>query len=156
MSNEVIIDGCNVAECEHFQLLYNSSDEVELYWCNKNVECKDICDCDFKQLQRLKEELTVQKAVAKGFSGGLAQTEKLLEKAKAENEELRLRVREIGEKMSFLNADRVSEIFKYKKALEEIRDALNQPLVLSSNASMDFAIKKVIKHIDEVLEDVGN
>ena len=109
------IDGVNVAECELLQRFYNSSDEVELYWCNKNVECKDICDCDFKQLQRLKKE----------------------------NENLK----------KFKDAY-YSVALKYKTALEEIRDALNQPLVLSCNATMDFAIKKVIKHINEVLNDV--
>ena len=55
MQNEVIIDGCNVAECEYFNNVINEEpycniDEEHLYTCNSDNNCY------FKQLQRAKAE----------------------------------------------------------------------------------------------------
>lgn len=55
--NEVIIDGCNVAECEFYQIEAN-----ELYpkaqYCGsmRNTFCENEPNCHFKQLQRAKAE----------------------------------------------------------------------------------------------------
>lgn len=63
MSNEVYIDGVNVAECMYLNKVVNEEpychlDEEHLYTCNSDE------DCYFKQLQRLKEEI---KQIAEGL-----------------------------------------------------------------------------------------
>ena len=56
MKNEVIIDGCNVAECQYFNKVVNEEpycniDEEHLYTCSSDENCY------YKQLQRAKAEL---------------------------------------------------------------------------------------------------
>ena len=52
---EIIIDGVNVAKCQCFE-------NDKCLWCKKYYEnnvtpnCKEVKDCYFKQLQRLKQE----------------------------------------------------------------------------------------------------
>lgn len=55
MTKEIIIDGCNVAECQYFNKVFNEEpycniDEEHLYTCDSEPNCY------FKQLQRLKKE----------------------------------------------------------------------------------------------------
>ena len=115
--SEVIIDGCNVAECEYYQIEAN-----ELYpkaqYCGsmRNTFCENEPDCYFKQLQR----------------------------AKAENEKLKETLNEIKERIllqdkctdyNCINCDKYTEIGcidkhkltnKFEKILELIKDAENE------------------------------
>lgn len=57
MENEVIINGCNVAECEFFQSEYLEDDSVFCEFCTIWYNaCLNNPDCYFKQLQRLKDK----------------------------------------------------------------------------------------------------
>lgn len=55
--NEIIIDGCNVAECEFYQIEANEL-YPEAQYCGsmRNTFCENEPNCYFKQLQRLKAE----------------------------------------------------------------------------------------------------
>ena len=61
MTEPIIIDGCNVAECEfcaedlNFDKRYYC-DEIVHDDCSAIFECKDRPDCYFKQLQMLKQK----------------------------------------------------------------------------------------------------
>ena len=50
MTEPIIIDGCNVAECTSFQLGNCNNDDT------LSIECVKNKNCYFKQLQRLKKE----------------------------------------------------------------------------------------------------
>ena len=57
MSNEVIIDDCNVTECEFYDDLECNA-YCQEYWepqDNTKDFCKEHPNCYFKQLQRLKD-----------------------------------------------------------------------------------------------------
>ena len=138
MSESIIIDGVNVAECEHFQLLYNSSDEVELYWCNKNVECKDICDCDYKQLQRLKAENEKLKKQYNCYSCDTCNGKEDYRNIKRHCE----------------NA--IKSVHKYQQALEEIKSIAGNLYYKSIKEPVrrEKAIYSIIDKVNEVLQDV--
>ena len=73
-----------------------------------------------------------------------------IEELKKENEELKKLLQETGERMGFLNADRVSEIMKYKQALEEIRDRVVMPDSLPESYTID---EYILGKCNEVLND---
>ena len=50
MTEEIIIDGCNVAECNFY------TKGISDFCVEKDWYCADIKDCYYKQLQRLKAE----------------------------------------------------------------------------------------------------
>ena len=59
MSNEVIIDGCNVAECVCYQKEVHTRTEIFYNHCLETNKCcgsKDNYSCYFKQLQRKTKE----------------------------------------------------------------------------------------------------
>lgn len=106
--NEVIIDGCNVAECEFFQSEYLEDNSVFCEFCTLFYNaCLNNPDCYFKQLQRAKAEK--QEKVLK-----MAEAEVEIEKLQAENEKLKA--------MAGVYSVKLME--KYKKALEDIRELL--------------------------------
>jgi chromosome segregation ATPase len=194
MSNEVIIDGVNVAECNRFCKTDNYN-ETNKCWSDisesysdckpKEYQCLFYVEQIEKQLQRLKAELTVQKAVAKGFSEGLAQTEKLLEKAKAENEKLKKQINDAEKYIDELQdalrdmevqkdniknlkpiditefcktAERVFDNSnKYKTALEEIRELVSEEIDKTDKDDELISIYgSIYNKINEVLNDVDN
>ena len=62
MENEVIIDGCNVAECKFFIKEYiedfpdDNGVRIERFCAIEQKQCHDKVNCYFKQLQREKAE----------------------------------------------------------------------------------------------------
>ena len=58
MKNEVIIDGCNVIECEFYDDLECNAYRQEYWEPQDNTKdlCKEHPNCYFKQLQRVKSE----------------------------------------------------------------------------------------------------
>ena len=93
MTKEIIIDGCNVAECEFY---------VEDYYCEELIDdscspifqCKDRINCYFKQLQRLKKELEIKEKQSEHFMIGSGE---VLDKLKQENEQLKIKLNAIRE-----------------------------------------------------------
>lgn len=98
--NEVIIDGCNVAECKYFNKVVNEEpycniDEEHLYTCSSDDNCY------FKQLQRAKAENEILHITIEKLKGDLCIAEDSLRdyqehynKLEAENEKLKLMLSE--------------------------------------------------------------
>ncbi len=70
-----------------------------------------------------------------------------------ENERLKARVKEIGEKMSFLNADRCSEIIELKQTLQEIKaiaeDAYENESEYQATGVYNEILQKITKAEEE-------
>ena len=147
MSEEIIIDGVNVAECEHhlstgycqLQMIFQGM--VLKLPFGKHLEC-NLCDkdCYYKQLQRLKQKNEELKArfneiynnaeqLANKYNKYDGKKENELaeiinkttderNKYKQENEELKKRCKEL-DKMTGIFSARLAN--KYKRALKEIR-----------------------------------
>ena len=118
--DKVIIDGVDVSFCQYFN---DKNKKCRTFSIVDNVKftsykCEDDKNCYYKQLKKLEQETECLKSQ---IDFEAQKNEVLLQ----ENEKLKARVKEISEKMSFLNADRCSEIIRYKQVLEEIRDVLN-------------------------------
>lgn len=134
MSESIIIDGVNVAECEH--LLYDhdkkrkpickSGGSYRVYYSCLCVQNKD---CHFKQLQR----------------------------AKAENEELRFEKNLYKKTVQYMNELRYNETAeKYKTALKEIRESCNayaktEDFVIDQ--TFNEFLENIFLKINEVLKD---
>lgn len=134
----------------------NSNEEkqkscVEKYpnQCHCAFKClgNEFCDSAEEKINQLKAELTVQKAVAKGFSEGLAQTEKLLEKVKAENERLK------ADKKQLLKDCNSCNFHKYKQALEEMRKYIDK---YCSDCDIDERSNTYEKCDDCIAADIRN
>ena len=127
MDKEIIINGVNVAGCEHFKY-----DEIKKPICKsggctrvyKSCLCAGNADCDYKQLQQLKAEnerkqemidrqwkLLEQCGVSAG--GELKRVSYLLENLRQENERLK---ENDCEKCYHLDM-----YIKYKSCLQEIK-----------------------------------
>lgn len=78
---EVIIDGCNVAECEFFE---PKAQVMQCHRCAITQRCKEN-NCYFKQLQRLKSEFAEVLDVKCGTIAAL----------KVENDELKAKLERI-------------------------------------------------------------
>ena len=140
MSEEIIIDGVNVAECDY--ILSNLTcikKEIKMKKCIKL--CGNIPNCHYKQLQRLKQENEELKArfneiynnaeqLANKYNKYDGKKENELaeiinkttderNKYKQENEELKKRCKEL-DKMTGIFSARLAN--KYKRALEGIRE----------------------------------
>lgn len=125
MENEVIIDGCNVAECEFYDYKYcklcdmkAALDELIVHrqYCDRTINQ----NCYFKQLQ----------------------------KAKAENERLK------EDKKQLLKDCNSCNFHKYKKALEEVREIVSEPCIEGENCltcNGNCQNKDILIKIDEVL-----
>lgn len=126
MSNEVIIDGVNVAECIELQKVVN-----EEPYCDSSKTTKLTCkgnNCYFKQLQR----------------------------AKAENEKLKKDIHNIYENCKYCDefymdkCNYIKKENKYKQALEEAREWL---LKWQFNANIIKHTNEPLNKINEVLND---
>lgn len=93
MTKETIIDGCNVAECEHHYT--NLVDGITYHGCSiyeqtnelgyqQDTLCEQNPDCYFKKLQRLKKELEIKEKQSEHFMIGSGE---VLDKLRQENEE---------------------------------------------------------------------
>ena len=111
MSEEMIIDGVNVAECDY--ILSNLTcihKDIKMKKCIKL--CANIPNCHYKQLQRLKQE---NERLASNYENLYQSAKQLYNKynkfeGKKENELVAL-------------INRISDLaYKYKQALEEIRE----------------------------------
>lgn len=135
MNKPIIIDDVDVSGCEyrtdiHKCLLADGKIKIFENYCQI---CNDGCyaiDCYYKQLQRLK----------------------------AENEKLKTDIKEIGERMTFLNADRCRQIMVYELSLKEIRGIVSEPCIESeedcNSCNSNCMNKDILKIINEVLKDV--
>ena len=146
MSEEIIIDGVNVAECDFFakEDLYNSySGETQAYkgecGCSDDTMCKDIKNCCYKkqgkQLKRLEQENEENKrlqAENEELKAGLckqcdfqkqyfSETKKLL----AENEELKKENKENLHYLACMTEQR-NKLKIENKLLKEATDNLLQ------------------------------
>lgn len=97
MSDEVIIDGVNVAECKFFQSEYLEDNSVFCEFCTMFYNaCLNNPDCYFKQLQGAKAELEQYKkskqasyeAMQKEWNAAINE----LRDVKAENEKLQAEI----------------------------------------------------------------
>ena len=173
MENEVIIDGCNVAECKFYTNLKMDCSLMPL----QNLACSKNPNCYFKQLQRAKAENDTLHITISKLKADLSQAETSLYAWKAENEKLKSRnklykkiIKENIEKANNnfmiltaciqgnLTVDEVKEHAKlnakndelkrklksYKQALEEISEIAY---------TTDFDIVDIQKIVNEVLND---
>lgn len=103
MSEEIIIDGINVAECGFHCWKHTGNELIENYCAIFNNKCLRNPDCYYKQLQRLKQENEELKA----------KYENVLNLAKQNADANEYCLKELETKFE-----------KYKQALEEVRDIL--------------------------------
>lgn len=154
MAEDVIIDGVNVAGCEYYA---SDFDETCRELNGKyNVEVCDFCKCEsvdncyYKQLQRLKQE---NEALNKKYTEVLS-----LAKLNADSNEYRIRKLEKENKrlrkateidIDKINVSVDAEAYhKMKKALEEIKEAVQRPYNILKGEMLS---KYVIDKINEVL-----
>ena len=144
MSESIIIDGCNVAECDCY-------DNTYCLWSKKYHEiritpkCEIVKDCYFKQLQRAKADIEELKEYNDSYDEAVRALLSEKDKLKAENGKL-------------------------KKALEEIRgianglksthcancsQVLNNKGKCTADCMKDYK-EKILTKINEVLQDVDN
>ena len=112
MTEEIIIDGVNVAECEFYELCGCIDDNHELN------QCKDNPNCYYKQLQRLKQENEKL-----SFQLKLAQAD--YEASEQENDIHHITRQKLLEDLDRAETSMMAwkdESIKYRKALEEIRE----------------------------------
>lgn len=149
MSNEVIIDGVNVAECKNFSCgICEEENKIPRTTGHFTADCAFYPNCYFKQLQRLKAKK--QEKVLK-----MAEAEIEIEKLQAENEKLK----ETAEgllKIQYALADNCN---KYSKALENIKEFIKNDCI-KCTAECDCVIDDeycpnctIKDKIDEVLND---
>lgn len=138
MSNEVYIDGCNVAECDCY-------DNTFCLWSKKYYErrftpkCEIVKDCYFKQLQRAKAETKniniaymnlVQEIIAGIFYAGEIRPDNLtpldvLRNIKKENKDLKAENDTLHITISKLKADlsqAESSLYAWKAENEKLKN----------------------------------
>lgn len=161
MTKEIIIDGCNVAECEYLQEDYTRYDlcgneheehnKCEIMTAYEDLinECQDNHNCYFKQLQRLKKELEIKEKQSEHFMIGSGE---VLDKLKKENEELKKRCEEL-DKMTGIFSARLAD--KYKQALEEIKSLAELEVMFGENSKAFYPanIQRILDVINEVLNE---
>ena len=126
---EIIIDGCNVVECDCY-------DNTYCLWSKKYHEiritpkCEIVKDCYFKQLQRAKAEREQLRADYYFCNEQLKDYEAHYNRLLADMDELE------------------AENERLKKALEEVRDIA----VKKNYLSLDEALDDITNKINEVLQ----
>lgn len=141
MSEEIIIDGVNVAECEYYFkdngviAPDGTSERTDIctspeHTCENNDSCYCNKDCYYKQLQRLKQE----------------------------NEELK---EKINSYICSANCYKYKEAEKYKQALEEIRDIVEEQCKYNCGISLHNCYDKpridcLFYRIKTKIEQVSN
>ena len=139
MTEEIIIDGINVAGCRH---LKNNGIKNPICWSGGCISaynsclCKDNIDCDYKQLIRLEHENKVNLSRAKDLN-----TE--LQRLTDENFNLKQALEEIKNKAEHCLKQDVCSLCEYKEICA-VPD--EHGLVYDNN-------RLLIKLIDEVLNE---
>lgn len=169
MSEEIIIDGVDVSECEHINC------------CDKKIKCvilqEDVCeikpycegyDCYYKQLQRLQAENERLKATHLQLQS--SELKQHLEKVNFERENYKLRKENEELKAKFNNNSLCNRIQIYeadearmRKVLEEIRGICSNTCEKNKDCihscyeckSIDepVAINRILNKISEVLDE---
>ncbi len=143
MTEEIIIDGVDVAGCEYYyrcDCKINDDTDINL--------CKWHNDCYYKQLKRLQEKYDT--LTNKFFN---SETDKT--RLEQENKELRREIVELRKDCNHCN------FYKYRSALEEIKEDMEQDTTCESRecGCDDYAkclncIKEtILNKINEVLND---
>lgn len=142
MSEEIIIDGVNVAECDYFEDTHEEPDNlnggyyIQHCYCGLQGDNYCICNknhnCYFKQLQRLKQE----------------------------NEELKKYIERMDKpRIEVIDGDVIIQNVKFRQALEEIRemakyDCKRECSNDSKHCTIESCLEKRIERlINEVLND---
>lgn len=163
MSNEVIIDGCNVAECKH---LWKDNSVIELNFCRINfdnnyfsngIPCCDKCnkhpDCYFKQLQRAKAELEQYKIkypIIDCYRCKNFQENKVL---KAENEKLKEHLKQWQKFLSKGYCD-----CEVNENLREENERLKEEIKIQDNLAEHFRKEALYwaKKAEEIIKEAEN
>lgn len=138
MSEDIIIDDVNVAECRHLSFV------EEDYCCNCQYEKYALCknsDCYYKQLQQAKAE-------NKELKHYLACMTEQRNKAETENERLKKRLIGIDKDGKYYYIDDT-----YRKALEEIREDLEQDTTCESRECGCDDYEECLKCVKETILD---
>lgn len=157
MTEEIIIDGVNVAECFYF--IDHTPPKGQGDWCGAihkgackvySKDCEYNKDCYYKQLKRLEQEnkeLKEENALLKEQLLKKSETEQAFQSLLDENKELRRKFKQVFNidnqecwNIAFLN----DEKYKYRSALEEIREMCKFNFV---------AANPIIDKINEVLNE---
>ena len=145
MTEEIIIDGCNVKDCDLYSLRGSCMDDNI-----SPVDCKDRPDCEYKQLQRLKQE---NEALQAQLNNITVQSNNIITALEQENEELKI-LKDMY--LTFYKAkhDDVKGLFiKYRSALEEIREIAKDTFhCCDDDCGNARKIKLIIDKINEVLK----
>lgn len=151
VKNEIYIDGVNVAGCQCFE-------NDKCLWCKKYYEsnatpnCKEVKDCYYKRLQRLKQENEKLKEDIKQYCNWL-------------DEE-----REDNDKLQKAYQDDHCDLLNYRKALEEIRECAKFAQSLpcadidcdcancndETTNNGQFCMEKSINEIKQIVNEVLN
>lgn len=133
MTEEIIIDGVNVAGCNAYKDKH-CKDKTSIIFCDTNL-CSNFPNCYYKQLKRLEQEN---------------------EKLKKANERLKTLfqnegITDICEACSIRSA---MEAYDYRKAFEEIKNIILNYESKEWNCfnDMDIKLEEISKVIDEVLQ----
>ena len=182
MTEEIIIDGVNVAGCYwkckdgdcamYYADLSADNNELEF-----GFNCEDNTDCYFKQLKRLKQEnaeLQAYKDVNEDFKKAWDELNKkynevlslakqnadsneyCLQELEKENEKLRKENERLAETPQWRQIKNMANNNNYRKALEEIRHFAGQRFTNGLNAEADHYNKDmqaIEDRINEVLND---
>ena len=153
MSEEIIIDGVNVAECSYY------NEENKPYCCEIwDNEC-EAQNCYYKQYLRLKQEnewlkkeLNFKEKESERFMIGSGE---VLEKLKQENEELKYEIDRQKETIIYLkNYDICHKtLIQYEQALEEIREIAKEYMNCESEKLPCPQSQDILNKINEALND---
>lgn len=147
MTEEIIVDGVNVAGCE-----YLCTNHMGNNCLNHNqdfsMNCKNNNDCYYKQLIRLEQE---NKELRERLSGKTFFCENC-EKQARENEKLKEKVKLRENELANMAEQANMRINTYLSALEEIRDYLNT----LSSVDSDFPNTETYLRIQDKIGDVLN
>ena len=118
------------------------------------------CDCGNKKIVPTYRLLNGRTYSCGCYRKQAKQVIEELAKVKTENERLKKDIKEIGERMTFLNTDRcrqIMEIMVYELSLKEIRGIVSEPCIESeedcNSCNSNCMNKDILKIINEVLKD---
>ena len=157
MTEEIIIDGVNVAGCGYYYDTFGHCDLCGIGTDKSDTfctYCKDNSGCYYKQLQRLKQENDTIREHCKQVD----ETNKILYQEKCELIQENEKLRETASLYENLYNHHGEVVEWYSKlrnkptlyciALEEIREIADKELYLKQNS----LLTKIINKINEVLE----
>lgn len=172
MTKEIIIDGCNVAECEYAILPKNQcpaksmpyAKETSCIACKEHNTklnfCKNNPDCYFKQLKRLEKENEELKKEfeqykrykflfekAKKLKG---KTDKWARNCLKENEDLKDTIKRF---VCQAECYKHKEAHKYKQTLEEIREIAKDNINCESDKLPCPQSQDILNKINEILNE---